>query len=267
MHPYQAILPLLRSSPQSVSRVILRNLSSSACKQASSPLFALGALSNSRETKWLSKASGISPVEYSPQLQLIRSGEGLDATQRKAKARPALDSPLKSLIRRHTRRRSIAQLDARALRMGYALLDRHSKAAERFKRALRALKSDHERQARIWSDRNRKLTKENGVASLLILLSVGCATVIALWKFTPESSLERELGRHARDAFQNQFPAMTKKAVTIDEAVPAVGSFAESAPEFADQPCLASPGTSETPSSRNWSLLSLFWAGADEDTG
>lgn len=48
-----------------------------------SPLFALQALSNSRETQHFNKASGLSRVEHSPNLELLRASE-VDPFKRKA---------------------------------------------------------------------------------------------------------------------------------------------------------------------------------------
>jgi hypothetical protein len=59
-----------------------RAFHSSPASSASSPLFALQALANSRETQHFNKTSGLSRVNHSPNLELLRSSE-VDPFRRK----------------------------------------------------------------------------------------------------------------------------------------------------------------------------------------
>ncbi|KAI9716848.1 MAG: hypothetical protein M1828_007509 [Chrysothrix sp. TS-e1954] len=208
-----------------------RLFSTSSSREATSPLFALGALSNSRESRWLSKASGISPVEYSPQLQLIRSSE-IDPTKHNPRvlAPSRQGAPRQQLpARRHG---ATAALDVRAIRVGYAVLDSHRKAAERFRRSVRVMRTKHERQIDAWQRLNGKLVRENRIASFWVLVSVGVATIAALWKAKPPSR-SVDINARAQSLWRSRLLHSGSMSETLnDDATPINETIAEAQAEM-----------------------------------
>lgn len=98
-----------------------------------SPFFQLGALANSRETRWLSKSSGTPQIEHSPQLQLIRSSE-VEPFQKKLDTTKAPPPPVKRtrLLRLGTKASGALEHS-----VGRAILARHSQERRRLVRRAR----------------------------------------------------------------------------------------------------------------------------------
>ena len=152
-----------------------------------SPLFQLGALSNSRESKWLSKASGIPPTEYSPQLQLIRSGE---VEPFRKQARPHNDPrTTKDHARSARDSRSAQELvrEARAISVGRAIMDQQRKEKDRLQRLLRCVRRAHERERSGWQVERRKLLADSKHASIIVVGAIAAATAMAIWRVSPRS--------------------------------------------------------------------------------
>ena len=79
--PLHCLSAPLRSPCLPIRFNVLRTLHTARPLASGSPLFQLSGLSNARETRHLAKNSGLSRVEHSPNLQLIRSSEKLDGTR------------------------------------------------------------------------------------------------------------------------------------------------------------------------------------------
>lgn len=82
-----------KPSCTSVAKTCTRAFHASPASSGISPLFALQALANSRETQHFSKVSRLSRVEHSPNLEIIRSSE-VDPFQRRAPPPPDTRQPL-----------------------------------------------------------------------------------------------------------------------------------------------------------------------------
>lgn len=198
------------SSPQSPRSATTkpRAFSTTHIRGGVSPLFALGALSNSREGRYIRKAAGnrISPVEYSPQLQLIRSSE-VDPFMPKTKAAIAkTGKPLAPPRAPPRKRGSSANANRVALSVGYAVLDRQKRAAKRSAQLLRSIKRKHLRQVTEWQQYARKLTRENRWAAACILASVGLAAGAVVWGRIPENTPKKvDVGSRAKQQFQGHY--------------------------------------------------------------
>lgn len=197
--PMSAMIPSKTLLPTShrtkvCSRRVQRSLHQSSSSR-DSPLFQLGALSNSRETRWLSKTSGISPVEYSPQLQLIKSGEVEPfRSQDKPRTGHCLRSAKSSTESTKSRTRTIGCVgDTEALNVGRAILQQHKKERQRLERALAIVKRTHERERAYWESERRKLLTDMRNASFVVVASAVVATAMAAWRFAPGSNLVEDL--------------------------------------------------------------------------
>ncbi|KAK1083720.1 hypothetical protein LTR33_003095 [Friedmanniomyces endolithicus] len=164
-----------------------------------SVLFALNALSNSRETQHFNKLSHLSRIEHSPPLKLIQTSE-VDAYPLPA------PPPAVPLIRLPgTVPSSAAKVwDSRALATGRAILANHARQTARLRQAL---KRSSNREARhlllakrdkaAWQQEIRRHHREMRAAGVWIVLSIGTATGLAMWRFWPARGVvdSGELGR------------------------------------------------------------------------
>ena len=207
----------------------LRSLSTTTPKSAStSILFALSALSNSRETQHFNKITKLSRIEHSPPLQLIKSGE--------VDTYPLPDVPKRQQVFRSyatepgRRRAATAFYNDRALKLGRAILSDHARQTHRLERALesahrRSLKLeatvDKERQE--WREQNRKMGNEMRIAGAWIVTSMGVATGLAMWRFWPENgSGAVDVGEKIRKKMERAYdvPAALSITKTAEAAAP-----------------------------------------------
>jgi len=152
-----------------------------------SPLFALAALSNSRESQHFRKITRLSQIEHSTPLQFIRSSEGLDpaVTPRGPKRSGIPANGRASTRRNHTTAPKIAltTIDANALSIGRTLLANHAQRVQRLQRLLKQMNVVREREGAAWTARSGKLERENRTAIGFMLTAIGVATALALWRF------------------------------------------------------------------------------------
>ncbi|KAK4500779.1 hypothetical protein PRZ48_008970 [Zasmidium cellare] len=186
--------------------------------QRASVLFALGALSNSRETQHFNKLSHLSRVEHSPPLKLIKTGE-VDPFPLPTSAKPT------PTVQNVSRTRSAAKIwDGKALKAGRAILADNARQVARLSRALerskrRQSKADMAMQRSLadWAKERQKMHGEIRQAGVWILAAVGTATGLAMWRFWPQGEVGRdsgELGRKiaARARESIPLPAMSAGA-------------------------------------------------------
>lgn len=153
-------------------------------------LFALHALSNSRETQHFNRISRLDRVEHSPPLQLIKASE-VDAFPIPAPlSQSAITTPL-----RKTREPSRSVLDDKALRIGKLILSEHARNLSRSQRALDSVKRQNaqakdigERERADWAKDKARLQRELRSAGGLIIAAVATATVLATWRFWPQGT-------------------------------------------------------------------------------
>lgn len=203
-----------------------------------SPFFQLGALSNSRESQYFSKASGLSPVEHSTNLELIRSSEvepfegkaqqysknEHSREQRRRKARqqlppklgnggptitstgahsgmmPPIASP-PSVLASRTYRPNHSQSDAEALKVGHFILRTRRLQVSHLRRLLRQSKRQASAAEARFETTSKKLKNEMRGASAAILLTIGMATGLVSWWAWPEEGIARKprMGGWGRD--------------------------------------------------------------------
>lgn len=188
--------------------------------ERASVLFALGALSNSRETQHFNKLSHLSRVEHSPPLKLIKSSE-VDPFPLPT---PPKASPLKAP---GIRARSAAKIwDDKAIKVGRAILSDNARQMSRMSRALERAKKRQSKADKImqrsladWGKERQKLHSEMRQAGVWILAAVGTATGLAMWRFWPQNEMVRDSGDLGR-----KIAARAKEAMPLPAASSAVGS-------------------------------------------
>lgn len=196
------------------TRTSLRSFSTTPHSRASI-LFALNALSNSRETQHFNKISRLSRVEHSPTLKLIQTGE--------INPYPLpTPPPLTSAPPRPSTGRAESRVcwDTRALRIGRALLADQARSTSRLQRQLRRAQHRSARQEAnaqyvwlAWREETRKHRAEMRSAGGLILATVGVATGLATWRFWPDKAGvadSGELGRRIAERAQRSFAPLPR---------------------------------------------------------
>lgn len=164
-----------------------------------SPLFALAALSNSRESQHFRKITRLSQIEHSTPLQFIRSSEGLDpaVTPIGAKSPRGLANGRASKRRSHATapRIALTTIDANALSIGRTLIANHAQRVQRLQRLLKQMDVVRAKESAAWTARSGKLERENRTAIGFMLTAIGVATTLALWRFgearKPRTSLAK----------------------------------------------------------------------------
>ena len=228
-------------------------------------LFALGALSNSRETQHFNKLTRLSRVEHSPPLKLIKSSE-VDPFPLPTPSKPA---PKSNAWQTGSPRTALRVWDEKALQIGRVFLTEQARRTHRLQRALdRAKRREIQqnalmrRNALAWHQERRKLQKDMRAAGAWILLSIGTATVLATWRFWPDTEARTDNGELGRKIAAKAAAAMPLPAAVSASSEPFVAPPV-SAPPFvpllkeapgAAQPAPALPADSN----RSW-WRSLFW--------
>ncbi|KAK0271850.1 hypothetical protein LTR54_017094 [Friedmanniomyces endolithicus] len=243
-----------------------------------SVLFALNALSNSRETQHFNKLSHLSRIEHSPPLKLIQTSE-VDAYPLPS------TPPAVPLIRLPgTVPRSAAKAwDYEALKAGRAILANHARHTTRLRQALK--RASHretryillaKRDRDVWQHETRRHLCEMRAAGVWIVLSIGTATGLAMWRFWPVrgtvdlGELGRRLAATARGSVG--LPVVGAGGVgsaVVGSTVAGAGAEVAAAPVVAVEPVLvvepavASSATATTVAgvkpvkTSRWN--SLFW--------
>jgi hypothetical protein len=173
-----------------------------------SPLFALGALANSRESQFFRQVSKLSPVEHSPPLELIRSSEVKPFNPFPRRHHPPPPAPGLATIRIRRPQEGITSsaprvsttifgpTDTQAISIGRTILVGHARRVARLERSLRQADKRYERERAAWVKENRRLAADNKSASVITLVAIAVATGLATWKFYPSKDLGA-LGAHA----------------------------------------------------------------------
>jgi len=241
-----------------------RRFHASASSRASI-LFALNALSNSRETQHFNKISRLERVEHSPALKLIKTGE-VDAVARRESTAPALSAPTASS---NAHRRASPPWDHRALQVGRTILADNARALHRASRALDRAQAQvqlKERQMEAdrmaWAGERRKLQRDIQAAGIWILVSVSVATGLAAWRYWPGAAEPKMKSRLVADE------ARLESGVTAAVHAPAsVSDFVPAVPVEIQQPVpsllissdeLSSPVRIQMQRSHDW-WRSLLW--------
>lgn len=246
-----------------------RTFSTTSAERASI-LFALNALSNSRETQHFNKLSQLSRIEHSPPLKLIKTSE-IDPYP--------LPSPppkvVQPLVRVVGGARSAARVwDDKALRVGRAILADQARQVSRLQRALERAQKREARQAttmqrdkQAWQQEAHKLRNEVRAAGVWIVLSIGTATALATWRFKPPAADSGEMGRKIAERARSVVPLPAALTTDYGVAAPAVAApvvaQTAAAPALAFEPAPATlPTYTLTPSqpqtTGSW-WRSLFW--------
>ncbi|KAK5107973.1 hypothetical protein LTR62_000518 [Meristemomyces frigidus] len=266
---------MLSSSPLStLSTSTLRRSFSTTPLPRASVLFALHALSNSRETQHFNKISRLSRIEHSPPLKLIQTSE----INPYPLPTPPPPAP-RTAVRSTSRTESKVCWDTRALRIGRVLLADQARSTSRLQRQLRRaqhrsarqeVNAQYERMA--WQDETRKHRSEMRSAGVLILATVGVATGLATWRFWPDkagTADSGELGRRIAERAQRSLaplPSISMGDRTMSASPMAAGASQTvgAAPTAAAvEPALAVPPPAVTAVANGVSKSSwwkgLFW--------
>ncbi|KAK3723624.1 hypothetical protein LTR37_001505 [Vermiconidia calcicola] len=164
-------------------------------------LFALGALSNSRETQHFNKLSRLSRIEHSPPLKLIQSSE----VEPFPLPSPPKPFPPSTAWRAGNIKDAAKIWDDKALHVGRALLADQARRTHRLQRSLgrakrRELKKDVQigKERLVWHEERQRLRNEMRAAGVWILLSISVATVLATWRFWPQKEAVQDSGQLGR---------------------------------------------------------------------
>jgi hypothetical protein len=186
-------------------------------------LFALSALSNSRETQHFNKLTRLPRIEHSPPLKLIKTGE-VDPFPLPTPPKPAVSSGWPVRIR------SPAKIwDEKALRVGRVFLTDQARRTHRLQRSLaRAKRREVKKNAlvvrerRAWHEERKKLRDDMRAAGAWILVSIGTATALAMWRFWPSRDAPTDSGQLGRKLAARAASAMPLPAVASQEPVAAI---------------------------------------------
>ena len=252
------------------SAVSQRALHTTSSARAS-VLFALGALSNSRETAHFNRISGLPRYEHSPPLKIIKTSE-VDAHPLPTPTRPILSSSVWSAAKSTS---ALQIWDDKALKIGQVFLSDQARQSQRMRHAMaraqrRQAKSDAllKRERSLWQLERMRLERDIRSAVLWILGAIGTATALAAWRFWPETSARSSSGDMGRKMAARAASAMPLPAAVGADPV----TFASTTPLPAIVPSAssivtaASPPTTQTSalqakpeaSAPNW-LKGLFW--------
>ena len=184
--------PLVRTTFSLRWSTAHRRLFHTTVSQRASILFALGALSNSRETQHFNKISRLSRIEHSPVLKLIKTSE-VDAYPLPMPPPTVVQAPW---LKPESARSAQQAWDHRALRVGRTVLADQARQTRRLQLALaRSRRREAKRElalekARyVWQTEATRLRNDMRVAGVWILLSMGTATALATWRFWPQQAM------------------------------------------------------------------------------
>lgn len=269
-----------------LSRVQTRAFSLSSTSKAS-VLFALGALSNSRETQHFNKLSRLERFEHSPNLKLIKTSE-IDPFPVPIE-RLLQNAPTSSLTQQvaivrsaFRRRQEVGTIwDRKALQAGRAILAQTATERGRLARTVARLRQREGRQntaireqlAALEQER-KKMSEEMRSAGFLILLSIGVATGIGMWTFWPVKEGARdsaEMGRRIAEKARRSIPlpavstpgaAVPTTSVSTSEAVVAAGAGAVPASAVVTGEPTVAPAVvleESVKPAAGWTWRSLLW--------
>ena len=232
-------------------------------------LFALGALSNSRETAHFNRVSGLPRYEHSPPLKIIKTSE-VDAHPLPTPTRPALTVDAWSSAKSTS---ALQIWDDRALKIGRVFLSEQARQSQRMRHAMakakrRQAKSDAQlkRERSLWHSERVRLERDIRSAVLWILGAIGTATALAAWRFWPETGSRSSSGDMGRKIAARAASAMPLPAAVV--ADPVIISPAMSSPAIVQNggPIASPASASATPtptrkpetSAPSW-IKGLFW--------
>ncbi|TKA69059.1 hypothetical protein B0A55_09679 [Friedmanniomyces simplex] len=260
-----------------VSRSTTRAFSTTPPRPAS-VLFALHALSNSRETQHFNKLSHLNRIEHSPPLKLIKTSE-VDPYPLPALPPTPAALPLVRALGSGSGLKSAARAwDAKALKAGRAILASNARQVHRLQQALQRAKSREARHLRLaqqekaaWQQEVRRHHREMRAAGVWILLSIGTATGLAMWRFWPPQQRVGDSGELGRRLAATARGSVGLPGAVGGDAVSAAGpgvAAAEmpkvvAAPAGAVAPVVVSPPAPAAvamvePQRAGW-WRSLFW--------
>ncbi|KXT14576.1 hypothetical protein AC579_9119 [Pseudocercospora musae] len=242
-----------------------RSFHSTSPSQAS-VLFALGALSNSRETQHFNKISRLDRVEHSPSLKLIQTSE-IDQFPC-----PTPDKPLPQIapwrsINAHVDAAGHSHnskiWDNKALAAGRAVLADVARERSRMRRVLERTRRREERQHMVMkkeldsiSEERRRMRNEMRAAGAWIVASVAVATGLSMYVFWPprekvkdSADMGRKIAERAKAALP--LPAAVSEPVATVAAAVVTGEPTVAATTVVKEEV-------KTPA-KSWSWKSLFW--------
>ena len=227
-----ASLPASLRTAAAKTAVCQRPFHTSSSAKAS-VLFALGALSNSRETAHFNKISGLPRYEHSPPLKIIKTSE-VDAHPLPTPTRPAPPSSPWRLERSST---ALQIWDEKALKIGRVFLSNQARQSNRLRHAMARMKRKQavqdalvKRERLSWQQERSRLQNDLRAAVIWILASIGVATALAAWRFFPgvaEPRTPADLGRKIAARASTAMPlpaAVTSEKTTTLPASPPVAA-------------------------------------------
>ncbi|EMC90830.1 hypothetical protein BAUCODRAFT_333867 [Baudoinia panamericana UAMH 10762] len=260
LSPHLRLTPLLSTT---------RRTFSTTPHPHASILFALNALSNSRETQHFNKLSNLHRIEHSPPLKLIKTSE-IDPYPL-----PTPPPPTPRSQPRVSARSAAAIWDNRALRLGRAMIADHTRQVRHLQHALAQAKQREQKKdevarksQQVWQEEARKLRGEVRSAGVFILLSIGTATALAIWRFAPaprpvdSAELSRKITERAQRSISLPSLSVSIPAVggaASSEVVPAAtATVVEPVPAIAAPTPTPPPPAVSTESKAGW-WKGLFW--------
>ena len=253
--------------PSSIRATAVRNLGRKQTFHSSSParasvLFALGALSNSRETVHFNKISRLPRIEHSPPLKLIKTSE-IDPHPLPTPPKP---SPASSAWTT-TRPGSATKVwDDRALSIGRVLLSNQARQSRKLRNAFirarrrQAMQDTLVKKERLsWQRERSRLQKDIRAAGYWILASVATATVLATWRFFPGVSTRPSSADLGSKIAARAASAMPLPAAVASEQLPTNHAMPPSTAVHVDKEITHAMHTSPIDVvTRSW-WKGLFW--------
>lgn len=227
-----------------------------------SVLFALGALSNSRETAHFNKISGLPRYEHSPPLKIIKTSE-VDAHPLPTPARPAPPSSAWGLARSGS---ALQVWDDKALKIGRVLLSNQARQSQKLRHAIaRAKRRQAVQDALVkkerlsWQRERARLQNDLRAAVIWTLASIGVATALAAWRFFPGVAAPHEASDMGRKIAARATTAMPLPAVIASEEATTSPALPPLTNLPGDNEVMHATSASRVDNTKSIWLKGLFW--------
>ncbi|EME80645.1 uncharacterized protein MYCFIDRAFT_212092 [Pseudocercospora fijiensis CIRAD86] len=259
-------------APLHLHSTLSRSFHTTSPSRASpSILFALNALSNSRETQHFNKLSRLDRVEHSPTLKLIQTSE-IEKHPCPTPEVVPVPAPWRSInvhVDAASQNRRSHVWDTKALAAGRAVLADVARERARMRRVLERMRRREEGRSRVLRtemdaivEERRRMRNEMRVAGVWILGSVGVATGLGMYVFWPAG--EKVLAKDSAE-MGRKIAEMAKTGISlpaaVSEPVAAVGAVPTMAVVTGEPTIAATTVIKEEVKkpARSWSWKSLFW--------
>ena len=227
-------------------------------------LFALGALSNSRETAHFNKITKLPRWEHSPNLKIIKTSE-VDTYPSPTPSKMIAKSSAYAWTSSRTSS-ALRIWDDKALKVGRTVLANEARKSRKLSHAFARIKRRQAAQDKLitkervaWHRERLRLERDMRTAVKWILVSIGAATAIAAWKFFPGVAPPRSEVDMGRKIAARAAAAMPLPAAVIREPISVPVAHESKVVAPASTTAFATKQTSTSPTIKHGWLQGWFW--------